>query len=427
MNIFRIGNNNRPLEQSILWHSCFTLIALSLLCPAASADEGGQDLLSVFGNADMNDRIDEADATYLQGVIDGVSKATKLSDANNDGRIDSQDIERINEIIRGEETELTVSDSIGRNVTVSLPVKSIIALGTYRNEAAKILKAQDMIVGVSSDIKEGYYYQDLADKPAVGTWSAPDSEAIVKLKPDIVITSANLDRASMLEESLRPAGIAVIGLDLYREDIMRSEMRTLGFILDKNEEADEYLQWRGSYDQVIHDYVAGLNEQDKPRLFMEWGTRNSISEISSYGRGSSGDAMCSSIGGRNIAGDLNEYPKLDSEWILKENPDVIIKLLAPGGGKAGWNSTKEADQILNGYLEERPGWSNLDASKNNRVHLLSTEIAWGPDGIVGLAYCAAWLHPGMDIDPEKIYREYLEQFLEVEYPEGAVLGYPITA
>ncbi len=62
--------------------------------------------------------------------------------------------------------------------------------------------------------------------------------------------------------------------------------------------------------------------------------------------------------------------------------------------------------------------------KNNRVHLLSTEIAWGPDGIVGLAYCAAWLHPGMDIDPEKIYREYLEQFLGVEYPEGAVLGYP---
>ncbi len=104
-----------------------------------------------------------------------------------------------------------------------------------------------------------------------------------------------------------------------------------------------------------------------------------------------------------------------------------IKLLAPGGGKAGWNSTKEADQILNGYLEERPGWSNLDAAKNNRVHLLSTEIAWGPDGIVGLAYCAAWLHPEMNIDPEKIYREYLEQFLEVEYPEGAVLGYPAAA
>ena len=156
MNIFRIGNSNRPLEQSILWRSCFTLIALSLLCPAASADEGGQDLLSVFGNADMNDRIDEADAIYVQAVIDGMSKATKLSDANIDGRIDSQDIERINEIIRGEETELAVSDSIGRNVTVSPPVKSIIALGTYRNEAAKILKAQDMMVGVSSDIKEGY-------------------------------------------------------------------------------------------------------------------------------------------------------------------------------------------------------------------------------------------------------------------------------
>jgi iron complex transport system substrate-binding protein len=115
---------------------------------------------------------------------------------------------------------------------------------------------------------------------------------------------------------------------------------------------------------------------------------------------------------------------LDSEWILKENPNVIIKSLAPGSGNAGWNSSEQAAEILKSYIEGRPGWSNLDAVKNNRTHLISTEIAWGPDGIVGDAYYAKWLHPELDIDPEKIYKEYLEQFMGLDYPEGVVLGYP---
>ncbi|MDD4652771.1 MAG: ABC transporter substrate-binding protein, partial [Methanothrix sp.] len=395
--------------------------ALSLVMSAGAS----VDLLSIFGNANMDDAINEADVAFVQGIIDGSNAPTKLADANYDGKIDSQDIDRISEIIKDEEKEITVCDSIDRNVTIKMPINKMIALGSYRNEAAKILKAQDMMVGVSSDIIEAkYYYPDLAEKPAVGTWSAPDSEAIVALHPDIVITSANLERATKLEESLKAAGIAVLGLDFYRDNILRSEIKTLGFLLNKNEQADKYLQWRRTYDQPIEDYVAALKEDEKPRLFMEWGTKNTVSEISSYGKGSSGDALCSFAGGRNIAADQPEYPKLDSEWVLKENPDVIIKSLAPGSGMQGWNSTREAAEILKGYIEGRPGWANLDAVKNNRTHLISTEIAWGPDGIVGDAYYAKWLHPDLEIDPVKIYREYLEDFMGLSYPEGVVLGYP---
>jgi iron complex transport system substrate-binding protein len=115
---------------------------------------------------------------------------------------------------------------------------------------------------------------------------------------------------------------------------------------------------------------------------------------------------------------------VDSEWILKENPNLIIKSLAPSSGKAGWNSTDEAAGILKSFIEGRPGWDKLDAVKNGKIHLLSTEIAWGPDGIVGDAYYALWLHPEMDLDPVKIYREYLTEFMGLTYPEGVVLGYP---
>ncbi len=416
---------DKKAGQKLRWRTgLFMAIMFAALSLAMSAG-ASVDLLSIFGNANMDDAISEADVAFVQGIISGSNAPTRLADANYDGKIDSQDIDRINEIIKGEEKEITVCDSINRNVTIKMPINKMIALGSYRNEAAKILKAQDMMVGVSSDIKEGgYYYSDLADKPAVGTWSAPDSEAIVKLHPDIIITSANMERATKLEESLKATGIAVLGLDFYRDNILRSEIKTLGFLLNKNEQADEYLQWRSTYDQPIEDYVAALKEDDKPRLFMEWGTKNTVSEISSYGNGSSGNAVCNFAGGRNIAADLPEFPKLDSEWVLKENPDVIIRTLAPGSKKPGWNSTDEAAEILKGYIEGRPGWANLDAVKNNRTHLLSTEIAWGPDGIAGVAYYAKWLHPELDIDPVKIYREYLEKFMGLSYPEGVVLGYP---
>jgi len=401
------------------------LAVLAGLASAASADSAQVDLLSIFGNADMNDKINEADATYVQGIIEGKNAATRLADANYDGKVDALDVERINEIIKGDEKELTVADSIGRNVTVKMPVTKLIALGSYRTEAARILGADDEMVGVSSDIKDlKYYYPDLAEKPAVGTWSAPDTEAIVKLLPDIIITSANLDRATKLEDSIKAAKIAVLGLDFYRDNIMRSEMLTLGFLLDRNEQAAKYLSWRAGYEQQIRDKVSSVKEEDRPRLFMEWGTKNTNSEISSYGKGSSGDSVCKFTGGVNIAADLPEYPKVDSEWILKENPDVIVKSLAPSAGSAGWNSTEEAAGILQKYIEGRPGWSNLDAVKNSRIYLISTEIAWGPDAIVGDAYYAKWLNPTLDIDPEKIYSEYLETFMGLEYPEGVVLGYP---
>jgi iron complex transport system substrate-binding protein len=422
-----IKDENTGIVQA--WRTYFSMILaltiLSAAVPSALAGEASDDLLSIFGNANMDDDINKADLAFVQGIINGTNEPTRLADANYDGKIDALDIDRVNEIIKGEEKELTVADSIGRNVTIKMPINKLIALGSYRTEAVKILKAEDEVVGVSSDIKDlKYYYHNLAEKPAVGTWSAPDSESIVRLLPDIIITSANLDRATKLEGSIRSAGIAVLGLDFYRDNILRSEMRTLGFILNRNEEADRYLRWRDGYDQMIRDYVAELKQEDKPRLFMEWGTKNTISEISSYGKGSSGDSVCNFTGGINIAADLPEYPKLDSEWILKENPEVIIKSLAPSKGNSGWNSTDEAAAILKIYIEGRPGWNNLDAVKNNRINLISTEIAWGPDAIVGDAYYAKWLHPTLDIDPEKIYKEYLEQFMGLEYPGGVVLGYP---
>jgi hypothetical protein len=140
--------NTGPIQR---WRACYSMIAaiaiISAALPVALAGEASVDLLSIFGNANMDDEINEADAAFVQGIISGSNAPTKLADANFDGKIDALDVDRINEIIKGEEKELTVADSIDRNVTIKMPISKLIALGSYRNEAAKILMAQDMMAG----------------------------------------------------------------------------------------------------------------------------------------------------------------------------------------------------------------------------------------------------------------------------------------
>jgi len=81
------------------------LFATSTLLTTAAAVSSDH-TLKVFGNANMDDTIDEADIEYVQGVIDGTNEETELADANYDGEIDEEDIARIERIIDGGETEL---------------------------------------------------------------------------------------------------------------------------------------------------------------------------------------------------------------------------------------------------------------------------------------------------------------------------------
>ncbi len=71
------------------------------LCQRSQPQEYANNTLNVFGNANMDDRLDEEDISYLQGIINGRNKPTNLDDANNDGLVDSKDIDQIKKVISG--------------------------------------------------------------------------------------------------------------------------------------------------------------------------------------------------------------------------------------------------------------------------------------------------------------------------------------
>jgi iron complex transport system substrate-binding protein len=125
------------------------------IAPAAAAP-GDQDTksftLEIFGNANMDDTIDDEDIEYVEDVIKGTKESTNLTDANNDGNIDEKDIDQIEMIIDGSNAELTLIDFDGVTKTVHLPAERIVTTYIYHAWGIEQLGEGDRIVAVDESI-----------------------------------------------------------------------------------------------------------------------------------------------------------------------------------------------------------------------------------------------------------------------------------
>lgn len=158
------------------------------------------------------------------------------------------------------------------------------------------------------------------------------------------------------------------------------------------------------------------------KVFYEGAASKGTADLSTFGEGSGLNGLQKTAGGDNIAESLGTYPKVDWEWIITQNPEVIIKIYK--SDKSGWDMAEKNN--LQDVLDEiytRPGAENISAIKNNRVYLLYNDIVYGMDCPVGLSYLTNILHPDAKLNPGEIYRQYLEM-LSLKYPEGRIFVYP---
>ena len=396
-------------------------ISMMLLCctlPAAASDY----TLGVFGNANEDDTINMQDVTYTELIILEYRDRTELSDAKYDDKINMQDVTQIELVILGRELEITIMDSADRAVTVNKPVERIVVLHSDGASALKILGATDAVVGVTSVVlKKNYYFPELSDKPSVG-YPEYDYEAILSLNPDLVLYygSGSYYKPKLLEIGEKLPGVTLVGLDFYKQATLRYELELLGYVLDKKDEAAEYNDWCKEHEDAVNDLVDALESEEKPKVFITM-MKGYPGAIKTYGPASSCDMLCTMAGGVNIAGELPAtYPKVDSEWVASEDPDVIITF-GYGTGQ-GWADTTKPEELVS-VITDVEEWSHISAVENGRVYACNYELLFGLDSIAGLTYWAMFMHPEFDLDPEGVYREHYEM-LEVPYPEDLIQVYP---
>ena len=412
----------------------FCLLFLVALPSIASASE--DETLDIYGNADEDDVIDMRDLTFTARMILRLEDETELADANYDGRISVADMTQIGLIILGRESKLTLVDFTDRIVTVNKPVDRIVVHRPGTAEAVKLLGAWDRVVGRESIITDELFFPGISELPVTsGFLYEIYYEEVFEVDPDIFMTA--VIAAPGLEDviaTLEPEGIPVVALNFFEPPTMVENIRKLRYVLNTEEEGEEFIAW---YEGVINDIeekTAGLSEAEKPQVFLKIGgqTPEALSTFTDTMPGTKYQVEIA--GGINIAADLpgpGYVQEVDQEWLIEQNPDIVTAMIwavyHPGALGYGVDETSVAHATREEIMA-MDVFAGGKAVEDGKVYLYEGELFSTPRFVVSVAYMAKWFHPELfsDLDPRAIHQQYLTDFMRIDYDleEHGVIVYP---
>jgi iron complex transport system substrate-binding protein len=394
-------------------------------------------VLGVYGNANEDDMIDMRDLTYVKLIFFGERPETKLADAKYDGKINPLDFVQIKLIIVCKEKELTVlgNDPMKKSenlaVTIKKPVNRIVIadIWAYREaEALRALNVADKIVGVTEEVREKKVeFPELCELSGIGKafgWS-PDFEAILDLKPDLLMVMPSPGRVDYAEKL---PGVTVLCLDLVSptRESNPERMMVRRYIFDRKEEAREYGEWHDDVMKAINEQTEGISEDDLPRVV--YGGPTDGNKLFRVHIGSTIGQLMKYVPCENIGMKLPEprgaHPKVDIEWLLTQDPEIIISNFGRANeGGYETDDTTEAEQNIQS-IRELPGFASVTAVKEDKVYVLFTIT--GPGYPINIAYLAKMIYPDLALDPYAIHQEYLDRFQHIDFDvhEQGVFVYP---
>ncbi|RJP28836.1 MAG: cobalamin-binding protein [Candidatus Omnitrophota bacterium] len=183
----------------------------------------------------------------------------------------------------------------------------------------------------------------------IGTFSEPNIEMIVSMKPDIVFATG-LEQAPVVNK-LRAMDIKVFVSDPENFQELFNSVIEIGRLTGKQSEAKNLVDKLKEKLDFIGKKTQNIPDEKKPKVFVEiWGE-----PLMTAGKGSIIDELIGIAGGLNIAHDTPKpYSRFSSEVVIDRDPDFIIL-----GYMAGSNTKYD--------ISKRIGWKNIKAVKNNHI------------------------------------------------------------
>ncbi|MGP1442189.1 MAG: ABC transporter substrate-binding protein [Anaerovoracaceae bacterium] len=236
----------------------------------------------------------------------------------------------------------TFTDQADNEVTVQVPVKSMVVLQHHSIDIIAQLGAQDKVVGVESGWAAdlGDYMKDvfpgIEKLPTPGDLKSWNVEEIATLKPDIVIAASQADEATM--QKVKDLGIPVAVVSLRGEgkqaeaqnprladaDAAYTEgckwaVETLGKLTGTDKKADELWSFCEESRKMVDEKVGDIEAAERIKVFIA----NENSQT--YGNDKYVGCMLLRAGGINVAAaDIQGYQPYTFEQLANWNPDVII-------------------------------------------------------------------------------------------------------
>ena len=273
--------------------------------------------------------------------------------------------------------EIQLTDGLNRQITLKSPAQRIISIAPSNTELLFSVGAGAQVVG-RDDFSD--YPAEAVGLPSIGGSSGNyNLEAITALKPDLIL-AAQINTPAQVQ-SMENLGLTVYYLANPTDlNGLYQNLQTVGILTGKTDQANSLVESLKTRAQVVADKLASITTH--PKVYYELDATNPTKPFTA-GPGSYIDMLITLAGGQNIASNLSSaYPQVSSEDIISQSPDIILL------GDAAYGVTTES-------VGQRPGWSVINAVKNNKVSAFDDNTVSRPTArmIDALENLAKIIHP----------------------------------
>ena len=265
-----------------------------------------------------------------------------------------------------------VTDMLGRRVRIPDHPARIVSLAPSITETVFVLGEGDRLIGVTDYCD---YPPEATRKAHIGGISNPNFEAILALRPDLVIATSESNYAEHVER-LVSLGLPVYVVRPVDWETVLDSIERIGDILGRDAVGRARVTAMRQEADAIGRAVAGL---PRPRvLYVVW-----PNPLIAPGRDTLINDLIRRAGGDSVTGDEPLlYPRLSLETVVERRPDRII---------VGRHGQETVEELLRGW--ERLG--SVTAVREGRVYGVDGNLVHrpGPRMVEALRALARVIHP----------------------------------
>ncbi|MDD4736959.1 MAG: helical backbone metal receptor [Kiritimatiellae bacterium] len=233
----------------------------------------------------------------------------------------------------------------------------IISLAPSITETLFALDLGDRVVGVSAFCR---YPDAVSELPRVGDFFNPNVEAIIRLKPDLVIL---LNSSADFYERLKRLQVPAL---MVRQESVEDVLDSFVKIGEACGVAERGVKLADSMREALADGMMDERaEEERPTVLIAVGHEpgpDGYQQVFLAGRDGFYDRLVRAAGGRNVYDGPVPYPQISREGLLRLNPEIILDI-APDLDKRGLTRESIVEQW-------RKTGSQLPAVEKGRVVVL---------------------------------------------------------
>jgi len=261
----------------------------------------------------------------------------------------------------------------------------IVSLSPNLTEILFALGLGDKIVAVSNNCD---WPVEAKAKPKVGTFWQPNTEAIIAVRPDLVVCET-FDQQQQVAQTLKRTGLNVLSMSIESLDELYTAIMEIGDAAGCKLEAEQLVAY--TKDQL--DKIKAISSSAE-KVKVLWVVQNEPMRLA--GVNTFVNEIIEMAGGQNaIAPTATQYPSVPTEEIIRCGAEVIIQAAM---------GTRDLPKQQAAAEKFWAGFTNLPAVKNKRIYVIDpdTVLRLGPRLPQGVQAVLKCLHPELFARPHKV-------------------------